>query len=87
MLRRKYRKNITFSVTIKKELNNGKTITYRLKSIDSCRFMSTSSSSLADDLSEIYSEKCCDKNCKSKCDLIWLKNNKLHYKCNNCKKS
>ena len=33
---------ITFSVSIKKELNSGKTITYKLKFIDSFRFMSTS---------------------------------------------
>ena len=39
-------KFITFSVPIKKELDNGKTITYKLKFIDSFRFMSTSSSNL-----------------------------------------
>ena len=27
-----------------------------------------------------------DKNCESKCDFIGLKNNKLHYKCNECEK-
>ena len=27
-----------------------------------------------------------DKNCESKCDFIGFKNNKLHYKCNECKK-
>ena len=32
-------KYITFSVPIKKELNNGKTVTYKLKFIDSYRFM------------------------------------------------
>ena len=35
-------KYITFSVPISKELDNGKTMTYRLKFIDSFRFMSTS---------------------------------------------
>ena len=35
-------KYIIFSVPIKKELNNNKTITYKLKFIDSFRFMSTS---------------------------------------------
>ena len=34
-------KYITFSVPIKKELNNGKTVTYKLKFIDSFRFMPT----------------------------------------------
>ena len=47
-------KYITFSVPISKELDNGKTITYKLKFIDSFRFMSTSLSSLVDNLSEIY---------------------------------
>ena len=35
-------KYITFSVPISKELDNGKTITYKLKFIDGFRFMSTS---------------------------------------------
>ena len=35
-------KYITFSVPIKKECDNGKTITHKLKFIDSFRFMSTS---------------------------------------------
>ena len=34
-------KYITFSVPIKKEFDNGKTVTYKLKFIDSFRFMST----------------------------------------------
>ena len=34
-------KYITFSVPVKKELDNGKTIKYKLKFIDSFRFMST----------------------------------------------
>ena len=36
-------KYITFSIPIKKEHDNGKTITYKLKFIDSFRFMSTKS--------------------------------------------
>ena len=79
-------KYITFSVPIKKEFDNGKTVTYKLKFIDSFRFMSKSLSSLVDNLSGIYSKKCKDKNCKCKCDFIGLKNNKLYYKCNECKK-
>ena len=43
-------KYITFSVPIKKELKNGKVIIYKLKFIDSYRFMSTSLSSLIDNL-------------------------------------
>ena len=79
-------KRLAFSVPIKKELDNGKIIIYKLKFIDGFRFMSTSLSSLVDNLSEIYSKKCRDKNCESKCDFIGFKNNKLHYKCNECKK-
>ena len=48
--------------------------------------MLTSLSSLVDNLSEIYSKKCRDKICKSKCEFIGLKRNRLYYKCNECKK-
>ena len=48
--------------------------------------MSTSVSSFINNLSEIYSRRCRDKNCESKCYFIGLKNNKLHYKCNECEK-
>ena len=79
-------KYITFPVPISKELDKGKTITYKLKFTDSFRFMSTSLSGLADNLSEIYSKKCRDKNCKSACHFIDFKNNRMHYKCKECKK-
>ena len=50
---RKHRKHsITFSVPIKKETKNGKTIAYKVKFIDSVRFMLSLQSSLADNLSE-----------------------------------
>ena len=45
-------KYITLSVPIKKQLDNGKTITYKLKFIDSFRFMLTSLSSLVNNLSD-----------------------------------
>ena len=48
--------------------------------------MSTSLSSLVDNLSEIYSKKCKDENCKSECDFIGLKNSKLYYKRKECHK-
>ena len=73
-------KYITFSVPIKKELDNGKTITYKLKFIDSFRFTATSLSNLIDNLSEIYKKEC--KACKerrkirSECNFIGLKNNR-----------
>ena len=41
-------KYITFSVPIKKEHDNGKTTTYKLKFIDSYRFMQDSLSNLVD---------------------------------------
>ena len=47
-------KYITFSVPNSKQLNHGKTITYKLKLIDRFKFMSTSLSKLVDNLSEIY---------------------------------
>ena len=46
-------KYIPFSVPIKKELDNGKTITCKLKFIDSFRFMLISLSSLVDNVFEI----------------------------------
>ena len=38
--------------------------------------MSTSLSKLVDNLSEIYSKKCRDKNCKSECEFKGLKKKK-----------
>ena len=64
-------KYITFLVPIKKELDNGKTVTHKLKFIDSFRLMSTSWSCY--NLSGIYCKKCRDKNCKSECDFTRLK--------------
>ena len=43
-------KYITFSVPLKKENDNGNKITYKLKFIDSYRFMCTSLSNLVDNL-------------------------------------
>ena len=48
--------------------------------------MSTSLSKLVDNLSEIYSKKCRDKNYKSECEFKELKNNKLSYNCKKCRK-
>ena len=42
----------SFQYSIKKELKNGKVITYKIKFIDSFIFMSSSLSSLVDNLSE-----------------------------------
>ena len=51
-------KYITFLVPIKKEHDNGKTITYKLKFIDSCRCMQSKLSDLADNLSGINYKDC-----------------------------
>ena len=52
--------------------------------------MSTSLSSLVDNMSEIYKKECktCMErnNTKSKCKFIEFKNNRLKYKCKECGK-
>ena len=54
-------KYITFSVSINIEHDNGKTVTYKLKFIDSSRFMASSLSSLVDNLCEINNENLTDE--------------------------
>ena len=52
-------KYITFSVPIKKENNDdNKVITYKIKFIDSCRFMQSTLSDLVDNLSEVNNKDC-----------------------------
>ena len=60
----KTRKNTTFSIPIEKNPENDKTVIYKIKFIDSARFMAISLSSLADNLAEgIHNSKWHD--CKS----------------------
>ena len=78
-------KYISFSVPIKKEHNNGETITYKIKFVDTCRFMQSKLSDLVDNLSEINNNKDCKtcierKNIKSECGFIGFKNNRLNYR-------
>ena len=87
-------KCITFSVLTKKKIENKNLeITYKIKFIDSYRFMSSSLSKLVDNLSEgIHNNKCVD--CKSNLDYVRIttakpsslerKNEKLLLKCFNC---
>ena len=66
-----------------------KKITYELKFIDSYRFMQSKLSDLVDNLSEINNKDCKTcmerKNIKSECDFIGFKNNRLNYRCKECK--
>ena len=77
-------KYITFSVPIKKKIENKDLeITYKTKFIDSYRFMSSSLSKLVDNLFEgIHNNKFLD--CKCCRDYIKIKNEKLLLKCFNC---
>ena len=73
-------KCITFSASIKKELDNDKTITYRIKFIDSFRFMSSSLSSLLDNISEgLHNYKCTD--CNFCLDYISIEDKLLIFNC------
>ena len=84
-------KCITFFVPIKRECDNNKTVTYKLKFIESFRFMSTSLSDLVDNMSGIFNIIEC-KSCieKIKINSEWcyvgLKNYGLIYECKKCKK-
>ena len=61
-------------------------ISYKKKFFDSFRFMSSSLSSLVDNLSEgVYSDKCAD--CKSFLDCTSIKDNQLIFRCFECKKN
>ena len=69
-------KFITFSVPIKKENEDGKTNTYKIKFIDICRFMQINNKDY---------KKCMErKKIRSECELIGLKDNRLEYKCKEC---
>ena len=80
-------KYITFSVPIKKKIENKDIeITYKIKFIDSFRFMATSLSKLVDNLTEdIHGDKCVD--CKSDLSYMKLMDETLIFRCFNCKKN
>ena len=74
-----------FSAPLKKKIENKNIeITYKIKFINSYRFMSSSLSKLVDNLSEgLHNNKCLD--CESCLDYIKTKNEKLILECFNCK--
>ena len=85
---------MTFSVPIKKEITkqdkNGNDkitkISYKIKFIDSYRFMSTSLSNLVSNLSEgLHNYRCI--NCKSCLDYMTTKDEQLIFRCFRCKKN
>ena len=74
-------KDITFPLPVSKKLDNGKTITYKLKFIDGFRLMSTSLSSLVDNLSKIYRKNTKERKEKSNQYAILLHLKIINYKC------
>ena len=84
-------KYITFSTSIKKKINDGKIIARKLSFIDSFRFISASLSDLVDKMYGICNRIEC-KPCMGKikinleCYFVELKNNRLIYRCKECKK-
>ena len=87
-------KSITYSVKFGKKITkrdkNGSekivNIPYRLKFIDSYRFMSTSLSKLVNNLSDgLHKNKC--RNCKSRLDYVKAEESRLIFRCSGCNRS
>ena len=79
-------KYITFSVPIKKRIDNKNIdITYKIKFIDGFRFMAAPLSKLVDNLTDkIHNDKCIK--CKSNLCFVRAMNEKLIFKCIDCEK-
>ena len=76
MLRRNMKKYITFSVTIESELKNCKTVTNKIKFINSVRFRESSLSCFADNIADgLHKNKC--KECESCLEYIKVKDTYL----------
>ena len=64
--------------------DNSKKITYKLKFIDSYRFMNSKLSDLVDKVSEVNKKEyleCIKRKIESECEFIEFKNDRLHYRC------
>ena len=83
-------KYITFSVPIKQKCDGVKAVPYKLRFINSFRFMSVSLSYLVDNLPGIFNSLEC-KSCMEKIKInsercfVGLKSNRLIYRCKECK--
>ena len=73
-------KYITFKALFNRRCKDDKEVTYKLKFIDSFRFIFDSLQNLVDNLTEL--NKC--KNCDKECNDYKRKNNVLVYRCNKC---
>ena len=80
-------KYITFSVPINKRIENKNIeINYKIKFVDSFRFMATSLSKLVDNLTEgIRNDKC--NKCKPYLCYMKVTDKKLIFRCFDCKKN
>ena len=80
-------KYITFSVPIKKKIENKDIeIAYKIKFVDSFRFMATSLSKLVDNITEdFHGDKCVD--CKSDLSYMKVMDETLIFTCFNRKKT
>ena len=79
---------ITFSVPIKKQYDEDKAITHKLRFIDSFKFMSASLSDLVDNMSGVFNSIECTEKVKinSECCFVGLKSTRLIYRCREFKK-
>ena len=79
-------KYVKFSLPINKEIENGKTRTYKIKFIDTVGFMSSSLSVLADNLAKrLHKDKY--ENRKSDLEYIAVNDGSLLFKRIDCKKN